>query len=82
MKAFGPSSPGIGDAVVVDHVKYRVRSLQAPEHWHGRLAVIAKAGPSWRRVAIAGSVNVELMAWDHVAQVWRAPAFATAGVPA
>jgi hypothetical protein len=61
------SEPRVGDAVVTDGVKYRIRGL-TPHAAH-----LAVAGPSWRRGLVVRLADPCRLTWDKVAGVWRGP---------
>lgn len=67
---------GVGDAVVDDGVKYRVREIT--EIGQTAMAQLAAAGPSWKRTAIVRNADVHQLEWDRVAAVWRGPTWETA----
>ena len=56
--------PAIGDPVVVDGTKHRIREL-AP-----RMAHIAVAGPNWRH-GVTLPLATDRLYWDPLAGVWR-----------
>ena len=64
------TTPAIGDAVVSDGVKYRIRALTL------HAAHLALAGPSWRRGAIVMLADPCRLTWDKVPAVWRGPTVA------
>jgi len=54
-----PAQPAIGDPVVVDGIKYRIRAI-------GQLAQL------WDRIARKEAhVDPDHLVWDRVAGVWR-----------
>lgn len=70
----GPQPPAVGDAVVIDGQKYRIRVLPGDQPGDSAVGTIylAKAGPSWKRAAIDGGVHAEdKLVWDKVAGLWR-----------
>jgi hypothetical protein len=60
-------TPAIGDAVVDDGIKYRIRQL-TPHAAH-----LAEAGPSWRRGPIIALADPGRLVWDKVPALWRGP---------
>lgn len=56
--------PVVGDAVVLDGVKHRIRAI-------GQLAALAEAGPGWQRSATVRTVPVDRLYWDPLPGVWR-----------
>lgn len=56
--------PVVGDVVVVDGTKYRIRAV-------GQSAALALAGPAWQRAGTLRTVAPESLYWDPLAGVWR-----------
>lgn len=56
--------PAVGDAVVVDGTKHRIRAIE------GAQARIGIAGPNWRTAA-GLPLRVDRLYWDPLPGVWR-----------
>lgn len=63
-------TPKVGDAVVSEGIKYRVRQV-APHAVH-----LALSGPSWRRTDVLALADPGRLTFDATAAVWRGPSVA------
>ena len=63
--------PALGEAVVDDGTKYRIREVT--EIGQTAIASLAAAGPSWKRTPIVANADLHQLEWDRVASVWRGP---------
>lgn len=75
----------IGEAVIVDGVKHRIRAFRdvvvleatanvcspADVGHAERVADLALAGPTWHRAPITATIRIRALAWDDGAGLWR-----------
>ncbi len=61
----------VGDPIVIDGTKYRIRRLERFAGEILSILLIAKAGPSWRRARQGLMLVDPRLAYDRTAGVWR-----------
>ena len=64
-KKLGRPTPDVGDAVVVDGLKHRIRAVD------GGSVELSVSGPNWKRSPVVSTVAASALRWDAIPEVWR-----------